>query len=169
VALIIRIMKDCKYISMEHFDCNWFFYMEDIRIPDEDFSKIKPLSEEYSSNLWEEFISKKNRHLRLLDREEWPSSLKRINYNFIDDWNSNNYEGLAYNLGEEVSFEENELILFFWMKECAIETTWGMFLKYWVNFLFDDEGPILISTEKEEAVSFSTTGLVFVGKRRPLE
>ena len=54
------------------------------------------------------------------------------------------------------------------MKEVAVETLWWVFLKYWINFLFEDEGPVLISPLCYDAVSFGPHGSLFIGKRKNL-
>lgn len=143
--------------------------MDDIKIPDSDISKIQPFSKEYSSIIWERYISKGCRHLCLMDKNEWPFSLVPIHYNWIPDWNENNFSLLADELRDKTSFDDKDIILFFWMKECAVKTTWGIFLKYWVNFLFEDEGPILIRSEKKTAIRFSATGSVFIGERKSID
>lgn len=87
----------------------------------------------------------------------------------IPDWNENNLSSLADELRDKTSFNDKDIILFFWMKEHAVRTTWEIFLKYWINFLFEDEGPILISSEKKTALRFSATGSVFIGERKSIE
>lgn len=152
-----------KYISMSEFAMNWCFSDELIQ---GQYVNIKPLSQEYSSFLWEKYVSKSNRHLMLLAKDEWPSSLELGSYNWEADWNNNIYNYFGAYLDEQVSFMPNDIIYFFWMKELCVETVWWFFLKYWILFLFEDEGTLIINPSSLEAISFGPSGSVFIGNRK---
>jgi hypothetical protein len=53
------------------------------------------------------------------------------------------------------------------MREIAIETTWSIFLKHWINFLFEDEGVIVVNNENDNIVVLSN-GALFIGKRNSI-
>ena len=157
-----------KYVDMNKYEGNWFFYDKAVPVNEQDIKLIKPLTKQYSIFLWSKYISQKNRHLMLLEKNEWPNLLKIQEYNWAEDWNERNYNGLSEYLINKASFIDDDLIYFFWMKETGVETTWAIFLKYWINFLFEDEGPILISPEKDDAFSFGPSGTVLIGKRKTI-
>jgi hypothetical protein len=158
-----------KYISMEQFNLNWMFEAGDIEINNIDMARIKPLSKEYSSMIWRKFVSRKNRHLALLEASEWPIQLELKNYNWINDWNENNYSGLLDYLKDIIFIDYKDIIIFFWMKELAVETTIEVFLKYWINFLFESEGTLLINFNNGDAIRFSSSGALYIGKRKVIE
>src|SRR5689334_14631668 len=76
-----------KYIPMNDFACNWYFCKGDIKVADKDIKKILPLTKDYSSALWERYISRKNRHTMLLDENDKKLILQKVNYNWQHDWN----------------------------------------------------------------------------------
>ena len=83
-----------------------------------------------------------------------------------NDWNSNNYDRISKILKSHVTWSDDMTVYFCWSREDIFETTWGIFNKYWINFLFDDEGPILIAKEKSEVFTFLPTGVVYMGDRK---
>jgi hypothetical protein len=157
-----------NYIPLDQWDGKWAFFDSAFKVNDNDYDKIKPLNEEFSCQLWDKFISTKNRHLVLLDNDEWPKLLTRTVsvYNWLDDWNNNNPTKLQEVLQQHVGMSIDGIVLFFWMKECAVETTWEIFLTHWINFLhYDDEGSILLSMETHQAIIFSPVGQTWIGNR----
>jgi hypothetical protein len=54
---------------------------------------------------------------------------------------------------------------FFWSEEHAIQTPWHVFLDHWINFLFEDEGSILLSPQYPQAVVFGPDGYLYAGTR----
>ncbi|SHH88962.1 Protein of unknown function [Clostridium intestinale DSM 6191] len=77
-----------KYMNMDEYSQNWYFYDEEIRVPSEDIKEIKPLRTRYSEILWEQYISKCNRHFMLLDSKDKISMLSKLDYNWQEDWNN---------------------------------------------------------------------------------
>ena len=47
----------------------------------------------------------------------------------------------------------------------VLETKWAVFQKLWKNFLFYDDGPILLGRRRSEALWFATNGTVKIGNR----
>jgi hypothetical protein len=103
----------------------------------------------------------------LLKEEEWRLLFQHRNilYNFIDDWNNNCYAHLSDVLREALAFADDAAVFFFWGRDCGVETTWAVFLKYWINFLFDDEGSILINPDSHRTVIFGPDGSVITTVR----
>jgi hypothetical protein len=54
---------------------------------------------------------------------------------------------------------------FLWKRERAVQVPWGVFLRTWRAFLFDDEGPLLVRPGSPEFVCFPPRGPVGVGHR----
>lgn len=159
-----------KYTSLEKCSFGWFFHdkkNDAINVTEQDRCKILPLSKQYCRLLWNQYISKKNRHPMQLAEDEWLRLMSETEVidNFTNDWNDNNYDGLRVVLKQRLDYAPEDEIYFFWNHETAVETTWEIFLKYWINFLFEDEGPILINPKSGYVLSFGPDGSVLVGKR----
>jgi len=155
-----------KYISMESFGINWFFYVEDMEIPEEDIKNIKPLSKDYSTFIWNMNINNRKHHFALLSKDEKLSlSLTEMDYHWQQDWNNGTYENLSNYLSENIICKPSDKVIVFWQKEHSVETSWDIFLRHWANFLFDDEGVILVSRTYENILLFTSDGMIQMGKR----
>ena len=156
-----------KYIDMNDFAGNWFFYQDEIMIPQNHIARIKPLSKKYSNFLWKQYVSKTGEHLMTIENHEVLLELQEV-YNFIDDWNQNNYSNLREELQKHLNYDYNDQIFFFWGCGTSVETTWEIFLRHWINFLFEDEGPILINPRSKKVIIFGSTGSVLIGLKKEL-
>ncbi|GAA0182540.1 hypothetical protein SH2C18_49010 [Clostridium sediminicola] len=157
--------NDYRYINMNEWGMKWYFNDEEISVPKKDMKNIKPLSIKYSGLLWETYVSRRNRHFMLLDTNDKQLLLEKDAYNWLNDWNEGKYENFREYLIETMPYNFKDTIIVFWSKESAIETNWSIFLKHWANFLFDDEGVILINTNNENVLVFCTDGVLLKGKR----
>ena len=126
-------------------------FYDDPIITNDDWESIYFFDENECSDLWEKYISEKNRHFMKLDSDEWPSLLVKkesILYRWLDDWNNDNIEefkNVILNLGVPIDSE----VYFFWMKEIGVKTKWQIFARNWINFLYEDEGCILVVPESK--------------------
>lgn len=145
------------------------FYNDPIIDPKE-LVKISVLNEKECADKWTKYVSDDNRHLMLMKKDEWPSQLlkeENFLYKWINDRNEDHYtefQALLKSIGIPV---ENYLYLF-WMKEVGIKTKWGVFINNWSNFLYEDEGCILVLPEFENALVLSN-GNAWYGPRRSLK
>ena len=154
-----------RYINMENYNKNWYFYDEEIRVSSEDIKNIKPLSVGYSGLLWQQYISNSNRHFMLLNSDDKLTLLEKQNYNWLDDWNNGTYDNFKNYLSRNLPYNQGDTIIVFWSKESAVETNWSIFIKHWANFLFEDEGVVLINTTNEKVLVFCSDGVLLKGKR----
>ncbi len=122
-----------------------------------DWEGIFRLSDAISSSLWQRYISPTNRHFMLLDNSEWPSKIvkdENFLYNWSTAWNAQSPEDFQ-NILQGLVIPTDSEIFFFWMKELALKTTWQIFCRNWMNFLYEDEGCILIIPEQQKALVLS--------------
>lgn len=122
-----------------------------------DWQGIFVLDKETSSSLWQQYISPNNRHFMLLANNEWPSQIvqkENFIYNWSKNWDDNNIDGFRDVL-LELNLPANSEILFFWMQEIAIKTTWQIFTRNWINFLYEDEGCILLILKQNKSLILS--------------
>ncbi|GKX68629.1 DUF2947 domain-containing protein [Inconstantimicrobium mannanitabidum] len=155
-----------KYISMEELQNKWFFYVEDMKIPDEDINTIRPLSKEYSSLIWNENISSLKHHFALFREEEKQLlQLEKVDYDWQEDWNNDQYDNLKEYLSKNIPYITSDKIIVFWQKQSSVETGWEIFLKHWPNFLFEDEGVVLMNKTNDNILLFTSDGRLQMGKR----
>lgn len=119
---------------------------DDPPISDEDKKLIENLDGK-SKQIWDSLVSHSNRHFMMLIDDEWPAKLiseNNVLYNWLNDWNNNHIHRFRDKL-HTLPFSDNEFIYIFWMREIGIQTTWKTFCNNWINFLYEDEGFILVS------------------------
>ena len=131
-----------------------------------DLNKIQVLSEEVSKEQWVKYVSAIDRHFMLLKEDEWPSLIvqdKNYLYHWLEDWN-NDEQAVFSQILEAINVSADSLIYIFWMKEVSVKTIWGVFTANWANFLYEDEGCIVVIPESEAALVLSN-GQAWIGER----
>ena len=96
-----------KYISMSEFSGNCYFFGNDIKVEEQDIEFINPLSREYSSYLWDKYVSKRYRHLMQMDKHEWPLSLKLEEFNWEEDWQNSIYDNFREYVHSRITFKDD--------------------------------------------------------------
>ncbi|MCL2671444.1 MAG: DUF2947 domain-containing protein [Clostridiales bacterium] len=170
-----------KYIPLYINGSNWIF--RNPVVDENDLKNIRPFSKEYASKYWSDNIysehhlqigagnlyslyyapNSKKENLQIGSSNNWICTLQEAEYNWMNDWNDDNIQGLPGFLSSCVDLPEDELIIFFWSKSRGLETTWGVFLRNWINFLYDDESPILICLRTGYSIRFGQTGTLYLG------
>ncbi|OXA70529.1 hypothetical protein B0A67_14965 [Flavobacterium aquidurense] len=133
----------------------------------DDKAKIKALTDDYCSELWDKYVSKNKRHLMLINH---PEELKIKNeikkeYNWQNDWNESNIDAFNKNVKNLIDWDEDDSVLFFWNKFSGIETTWRLICKYWISFLYEDEANIVINPKSKKVIILSTNGNLSLADR----
>ncbi len=139
-----------------HVEIPGYFY-NDPKMSSVDLEKINILSELVCSEKWAQFVSTKSRHLMLMQEDEWPAKIVAENkywYHWLDDWNDENFTHFS-TLLSTIDISELSTVYVFWMKEVGLKTNWKVFCNNWGNFLFEDEGCILVIPDSELALIFS--------------
>ena len=132
-------------------------FYNDPEMTEIDLGSIDILGKEECGEKWTELVSSKSRHLMRME-EEWPCKLMKDNhllYDWLNDWNSDNIAPFKSVLEQKIALPSEAEIFFFWMKETGIRTTRSVFCRNWMNFLFEDEGCILVSPKFEPALLLS--------------
>lgn len=132
-----------------------------------DKAKIKALTDDYCSELWDKYVSKNKRHLMLINH---PEELKMKNeikkeYNWQNDWNESNIDAFNKNVKNLIDWDKDDSVLFFWNKFSGIETTWRLICKYWISFLYEDEANIVINPKSKKVIILSTNGNLSLADR----
>ena len=103
----------------------------------------------------------------LLPRHHWLQQHVAAQINWLDVWNSPPTEPdpVVAVLDARLPWRPTDPIMFVWMRERAVSAPWATFRRTWRAYLFDDEGPVLLSPQLPQAVSFSPTGAMLFSSR----
>lgn len=154
-----------NYIPFEEYKRKWIFTHQSMPVAEEDREHIKPMTEERGGQLWRDFVSQQSPTPDHFGKGDW--AIMRDVWEQESDWQHPwEEEG---DLPEDVlaffPWEDNAVVYFCYDKGNIVETRWGMFKKYWKNFLFYDDKPLLIGRKRKEAAMFEQNGTVKLGKR----
>ena len=83
-----------------------------------------------------------------------------------DDWTSpEETKRVGEFLRRHVPLRDDDLLLFFWGAPCAVETTWGVLLRYWTDFCYpSDDSNVAIPFEGDRLIAY-VEGLTWVSRR----
>ncbi|WP_087025497.1 DUF2947 domain-containing protein [Thaumasiovibrio subtropicus] len=155
-----------NHLSLDEYPRKWIFTHASMPLPEGILASIKPFTQARSSQLWREHISAMSPDADRLASDDWAGKEESWKESVLwqEAWESDEPE-----LPEEVlafiTWEDNTPVYFCYEKYNVIETTWGVFKQAWKNFLFFDDGPILIGRRKKEALWFDSEGYVQLGLR----
>ncbi len=152
------------YISLENYRYTWFFKHQDLPIEESTLKLIKPLAEKSSDQLWHQLISKNVNHPDLFLKEDWPKreSTWQHQSNWQAAWEADK-NNLPKIIQESFDWDKNTVVYFCYHADNIIETTWDVFVKHWKNFLFLDNGPILLAKRRQQVLQFFDTGEFKIG------
>jgi len=155
-----------QYIPLDDYRYSWFFKHRELTVDDQALLHIKPLAETVANQIWHQMISKNANHPDLFHKEDWP--LKQNSWKVHGQWQES-WESSASDLPDEVEnfieWEANTVVYFCYHSDNIIETTWEVFSQHWKNFLFLDNGPILIGKRRKEVIQFHEDGHFSLGEK----
>ncbi|AIW14297.1 DUF2947 domain-containing protein [Vibrio tubiashii] len=155
-----------SYLTLDEYQRKWIFTHQSMPVPEEDLAAIKPMTQARASQLWKENISAQSPDADRLSSSDWP--MKESNWKQEIDWMAAweaDDEAMPLELTEFIDWQDDVTVYFCYEKYNVIETKWSVFKKHWKNFLFYDDGPILIGRRRKEALWFDTKGTVKLGFR----
>ena len=65
--------------------------------------------------------------------------------------------------GTFFDWEQNTVVYVCYDSENVIETTWGVFQRAWKNFLFMDDGTLIIGRKRKQVAQFFDNGQMRIG------
>lgn len=155
-----------KYLPLSDYRYVWFYQHKDLPVSDSDLELIKPLTEVQANNIWRDHISQDHNYPDELAKGDWAAQAK--NWQHEDNWQSQ-WDGHSADLPElvlaEVKWDDSTVVYFCYSADHIVESTWAVFKRCWKNFLFLDDGPILIGKKRKEALQFRQNGTFRVGLR----
>ncbi|WP_261872503.1 DUF2947 domain-containing protein [Vibrio rarus] len=154
------------YISLDDYSRKWIFTHQSMPIPEQDLAAILPMSQGKSAQFWKDNVSKQSPDAERMSSQDWPT--RDANWsnsvNWMSQWESDNEE-LPTEITEHIDWQDDVTVYFCYEKYNVVQTTWAIFKKHWKNFLFFDDGPILLGRRRKQALWFSTDGQVKLGNR----
>ncbi|OBT13171.1 hypothetical protein A9264_14485 [Vibrio sp. UCD-FRSSP16_10] len=154
------------YISLDDYSRKWIFTHQSMPIPEQDLAAIQPMSQAKSAQFWKDNVSKQSPDAERMSSQDWPTTDANWpnSVNWMSRWESDNEE-LPTEITEHIDWQDDVTIYFCYEKYNVVQTTWATFKKHWKNFLFFDDGPILLGRRRKQALWFNTDGQVKLGNR----
>ncbi|WP_375750055.1 DUF2947 domain-containing protein [Vibrio sp. HN007] len=155
-----------SYIDITEYNRKWIFTHSSMPVSEEDLQAIKPMSQARSAQFWKQNISAMSPDADRFSREDWPS--KKGNWVTEADWSvewESDDEMMPQEVLDHIDWQDDVTVFFCYEKYNIVETKWSVFKRCWKNFLFYDDGPILIGRRRKEALWFNSKGKVSIGKR----
>jgi hypothetical protein len=155
-----------SYTPLEQLKNAWIFKHKSLPISEKDLSKIKPMIKDRANVLWDTFISRQVDHPDLFKKGDW--SFDQSNWQDQGKWEGiwdSNEENLPELITTSILWDNNTVVYYCSNRDNVIETTWAVFKRCWKNFLFMDDGCILIGKKRKESVQFNSNGSFKVGNK----
>ncbi|WP_432453408.1 MULTISPECIES: DUF2947 family protein [unclassified Agarivorans] len=148
-----------NYISLTEHKKSWIFSRADMPISEQDAIAIKPMTETRASMLWKELVSKQVDHPDFFRKGDWAFSIEtwQGQGNWENVWDSEQ-ASLPEELVTHLQWQDNTVVYYCNDQRHIIETTWSTFQRCWKNFLFMDDGALLIGKKRNEVVQFLANG-----------
>lgn len=144
----------------------WFFQHRELPVSLEDLEQIKPLAENDARQLWRQWISQEAEHSEAFAEDDWPSDKAcwQVQGNWQSAWDREADE-LPEEIAQFIDWEGHIQVFFFYSASNVIQTSWQVFARNWKNFLFLDNGPLLLGKKRKQVVQFHTDGQFQLGQR----
>ncbi|PSV48369.1 DUF2947 domain-containing protein [Photobacterium indicum] len=155
-----------NYVELDKYSRKWIFTHASMPVAAADLEEIKPFTQARSSQIWSEHISKHSPDADHFEKGDWASNEKI--WSEDTDWQTewdNDDATLPNEVLEFIDWEDNTTVFFCYEKYNVIETKWGVFKRNWKNFLFFDDGPMLIGRKKKQVLWFNSNGTFKSGLR----
>ncbi|GAD79203.1 DUF2947 domain-containing protein [Vibrio ezurae] len=154
------------YISLDDYSRKWIFTHQSMPIPEQDLAAIMPMTQAKSSVFWKDNISKQSPDAERMSSQDWATSNQNWldSVNWMSNWESDD-QGLPDEIFEHIDWQDDVTVYFCYEKYNVIQTTWSIFKAHWKNFLFFDDGPILVARRRKQALWFTSDGQVKLGNR----
>ncbi|WEM43445.1 DUF2947 domain-containing protein [Photobacterium sp. DA100] len=155
-----------NYVELDNYSRKWIFTHASMPVTESDLALIKPFTQARSAQIWGEHVSRQSPDADHFEKGDWAHNDK-IWSQAIDwqvAWDSDEPE-LPEEMLAFLDWEDNTTVYFCYEKYNVIETKWDVFKRNWKNFLFFDDGPMLLGRKKSQAVWFSSKGTFRLANR----
>lgn len=143
-----------------------FFFNDCTAVPREDRSRIHRLGESSALALWDHVVGERA-DVPLLVRGGWVRELidngERVGWQ--QAWNADDFEWAGRVAGPRLGWDAEDSVFMLWSPRYVLNCSFGVFVRYWMTFLYDDEGPFLIHPTRPEVLLFDPRGEARLGWR----
>ncbi len=155
-----------SYLPLQQYPRKWIFTHQSLPVADDALAQIKPMTPARSAQFWQENISRESPDMDRLSSQDWPSAHKSWSEEtpWMEAWESDNSE-LPADILDYLDWQDDVTVYFCYEKYNVIETKWAIFKAHWKNFLFYDDGPMLLARRRKQALWFQSSGVVRLGQR----
>lgn len=155
-----------SYLDLDNYPRKWIFTHSSMPLPAEMLEQIKPMTAQKSSQFWRDNISATSPDAERFASDDWPQKVNnwQKEINWMAEWESDEPD-LPPAIAEHIDWQDDVTVYFCYEKYNVIETKWNVFKQHWKNFLFYDDGPILIGRRRKQALWFHDNGSVKIGVR----
>ncbi|KOE77813.1 DUF2947 domain-containing protein [Vibrio aestuarianus] len=156
-----------SYLPLDQYQRKWIFTHNSMPVSEQDLAQIKPMSQARSAQFWIENISAQSPDSERLSSQDWPCKKDSWtnNTSWMSEWESDD-ESMPQLILDHIDWQDDVTVYFCYEKYNVIETKWVTFKKHWKNFLFYDDGPILLGRRRSQALWFNSNGQVKLGNRK---
>lgn len=154
------------YIPLSQYRYAWFYSHREMPLSEEQLSKVLPMTEARALTLWQQNISKESDDPLEPAKQDWVG--KAATWAEEGEWQSawdSSAPELPELIRDTLQWEDSTVVYFCYRADHVVETRWSLFKAHWKNFLFLDDGPLLIGKKRKETVQFFQDGSFKVGKR----
>jgi len=155
-----------NYIPLSEYPKAWIFRHRDLPVSPEDLEMIRPLTTARAEQVWAQQVSQESSHYSHFAKDDWAGQGNTWTEtgSWQGAWDSED-PALPEELAEFIQWDDNTTVYFCYAADHVIETNWAVFKRSWKNFLFMDDGPLLIGRKRKEAAQFFETGQFKLGRR----
>ena len=156
-----------NYLSLDKYRYAWFYQHQEMPVPQDALDLIQPMTPQRSQTLWNTFISLHADHPESFTGKDWASHGKQWEEGDLPwqaAWDSSD-PSLPEGIDAYIPWDDQTVVYFCYQSEHVVETRWSVFKAHWKNFLFLDDGPILIGKKRKEVVQFQQNGRYRLGTR----
>ncbi|CAH8209492.1 DUF2947 domain-containing protein [Vibrio aestuarianus] len=156
-----------SYLPLDQYQRKWIFTHNSMPVSEQDLAQIKPMSQARSAQFWIDNISAQSPDCERLSSQDWPRKKDSwiSNTSWMSEWESDD-ESMPQLILDHIDWQDDVTVYFCYEKYNVIETKWVTFKKHWKNFLFYDDGPILLGRRRSQALWFNSNGQVKLGNRK---
>ncbi|MGB0662394.1 MAG: DUF2947 domain-containing protein [Pontibacterium sp.] len=155
-----------SYIALSDYSKGWIFRHRELPISAEHQAEIRPLTERRANEIWRAHISKASTHYSHFQAPDWAARkdawLEESEWQA--QWESDSNE-LPELLAEWLDWDKDTVVYVCYDSDNIIEIRWEVFKAAWKNFLFLDDGTLVIGKKRKQAAQFFEDGSFKLGQR----
>jgi hypothetical protein len=156
-----------QYLEWQDYRQGWIFRHRELPVNESDLARIRPLNAHSAEQLWRQQISAEASHASHFLSDDWPARngiWQSQKLDWQQRWESQNGD-MPEELLQHCDWQDNTVIYFCYDVHHVVETEWVLFKRYWKNFLFFDDGPLLLGKRRTQVAQFFSDGQYQLGER----